>query len=138
MADNFDIDVDEPVGEEATAAEELEEPSPPQAEAVSARKPGLIGRWAANVNQFFSRITLPQWNLRTFLYLLVALIVLVLVTRNWTPVRIDLFGWHFDAPKPVVFIVSLALGAGLLRLCQVCAVRRTGQKPTEEQLPPDS
>ena len=146
MGDEFDIDIGEPSGDEEAAgeAEVAEEPSLEEsaeealAQAVGARKPGLISRWGAGINQFFSRITLPQWNLRTFLYLLVALIILVLLARNWTLVRIDLFGWHFDAPKPVVFIISLILGAVLLRLWQVYVGRRTAQEPTEEQSSPAS
>ncbi len=136
MDDEFDIDVSKPTEDEETggAPQTAEEPSAdPGATAVAARKPGLIGRLAANTNQFFSRISLPEWNLRTFLYLLVALIIAVLLARNWPPVRIDLFGWRFDAPKSVVFIVSLILGAGLLRLWQICAARRPGQKQAEEE-----
>ena len=135
MAEEFDSDSIEPTTDEQAA--EAEQPvgtqpeQRPMAQAVPARKAGLIGRWIESVNQFFSRITLPEWTLRTFLYLLVALIILVLLARNWTLVRIDLFGWHFDAPKPVVFAVSLALGAVLLRLWQVYVGRRGVEEPTE-------
>ena len=133
MTEEFNSDLIEP-----TTDEEAAEAERPVAQAVPARKPRLIGRWVESVNQFFSRITLPEWNLRTFLYVLVALIVIVLVTRNWPAVRIDLFGWHIDAPKPVVFVVSLALGAVLLRLWQVYAGRRGVQEPAEEESSPDS
>ncbi len=135
MAEEFDSNSIEPTADEQ-AAEAKEpaggQPEPrPVAQAVTARKPGLIGRWMGSINRFFSQITLPEWNLRTFLYLLVALIILVVLARNWTLVRIDLFGWHFDAPKPVVFAVSLALGAVLLRLWQVYVGRHGVEEPTE-------
>lgn len=137
MDDEFDINLNEPMGDEGAPAEPeaSEEPSPPAppVAAVSARKPGLLGRLGARINQFFSHISLPEWNLRTFLYLLVPLIILLLLYCNWPAVRIDLFVWRFDAPKSVVFVVSLILGAGLLRFWQICTARRPGQKPAEEE-----
>ena len=146
MDDEFDIDIGEPSGDEEAAGEPevAEEPSVEEsaeealAQAVGARKPGLISRWGAGINQFFSRITLPQWNLRTFLYVLVTLIVLWLLACNLPPVRINLFGSHIDAPKSAVFIINLILGAGLLRLCQVYAGRRAAREHNKEQSSPAS
>jgi len=142
MDDDFDIDVTELAADEETSAEtEVTEELPPEqppAEAVAARKPGLIARWAVRTNQFFSRITLPQWNLRTFLYVLVTLIVLWLLACNLPPVRINLFGFHIDAPKSAVFIINLALGAGLLRLWQFYVGRRTVREQAAEEPSPDS
>ena len=135
MDDEFDINLNELMGDEEAPAESeaSEEPSPPAPEAVSARKPGVLSRAVASVNQFFSRISLPKWNLPTFLYLLVVLIILVLLACNWPPVRIDLLVWRFDAPKSVVFIINLIIGAGLLRLWQIYARRHAVAQPAEQQ-----
>ncbi len=65
----------------------------------------------------------PRWDLRTFFYGLIALIILVLFINNWAPVRIDLLGWKFQWPLPIFFIVSLVLGAVLLWLWQLYGPR---------------
>ena len=145
MGDEFDINVndlttDEEALAEPEVAEEpaLQEVEQAPAEAVSARKPGLLNRLALKFNQLFSRIHLPEWDWRIFLYGLVALIILVLLWYNWPAVRIDLLVWRFDAPKSVVFLVSLALGAGLLRVWQIYTGRRGAEERAEEQPSADS
>ena len=135
MGDEFDVEVNDLTTGEPAAAEAAQQP---EAAAVYARQPGLLQRLAVKANRLLSGLSLPQWNLRSFLYSLLVLIILVLLVRNWTAVRIDLFGWRVDAPKPVVFIISLALGAGLLRWWQTHTERRAAGGPAQEQPKSDS
>lgn len=145
MGDEFDIDVNDLTTDEAAAPEPepaggstpQEPPEQPPTQAVSARKPGPVGRLVLRISQFFSRITLPQWDLRSFLYVLVALIIAWLLLRNWPAVRIDLLVWRFDAPKSLVFLISLALGAVLLQISQTYSKRRVTRQEAEEP-PPDN
>ena len=132
MADEFDVEVNDLTTDEPAAAEaELAEP--PSAQAVSARKPGRVAQIAVNIGQSLSRLTLPQWNLRTFLYSLIVLILLVLLVGNLTAVRIDLFGWRLDVPKPILFLIGFLLGVGLHWWWRIHAERRDAGGPAEKQ-----
>lgn len=86
------------------------------ATAVSARKPGLVGRLLNGVQGTFAGITAPRWDWRTFACGLIALIALVWLIQNWAPWRVTFFGWHLDLPMAVWFVIFVALGVLLARL----------------------
>jgi len=92
--------------------------SQPQAQAMSARRPGVFARAGDKIAQAVGRIHLPRLDATTILYGLLALIVFALLAENWSPVRINLFGVHVDVPKAVAFVVNLGLGMLLLWLLQ--------------------
>ncbi len=112
MTDELD-DLQRPAAEEAEPDIEAQVPHP--AKAVPARKPGWLTRLGQRIGNQLSRIGLPEWNLRNFLYGLALLIALILIGRNWVDVRLDVLVWRFDIPKSVVIIVAMLLGAGLVR-----------------------
>ena len=134
MGDEFDVEVNDLTTGEPAAAEAAQQP---EAAAVYARQPGLLQRLAVKANRLLSGLSLPQWNLRSFLYSLLVLILLVLLVRNWTAVRIDLFGWHLDMPKPVFFIVGFVLGAGLHWWWRIHTQRRAAGQQADEQRQPE-
>jgi len=77
---------------------------------VPARRPGVFAKAADALSDRLGRLRPPPLDWRTFSYGLLALIALILVARNWAPVRIDFFGWHPDVPKAVAFVFFFALG----------------------------
>jgi len=109
-------DATQPTSAGAAQRQAAEEEGP---RALSARKPGVVGRFLNTCRNLVAGIAAPRWDLRTFLYGLIALLILVLFIHNWAPVRIDLLGWKFQLPMPVFFLINLALGALLLRLWQI-------------------
>jgi len=78
--------------------------------AASARKAGFLGRTTDALSDRLSKLRPPTLDWRIFSYGLLALIALILIARNWAPVRIDLFGWHPDLPKAIAFIFFFVLG----------------------------
>ena len=121
--DDFDIDVDALAGEEeiepagATPAPAEAVPASAAAgatRAMSARKPGAWQQLGDKVTAPFARVRLPEWNLRTFGYLLGIIILLWFLAENFPPCRVRLLVWNTEAPKTVLFIVNLALGGALL------------------------
>lgn len=104
---------------EPAVARPARAPSPAAgARAMSARKPGPMGRAAERVGGAIGGMRKPRFTFLTFLYLLCALIIFAFLVENWTPVRIDLFGVFIDIPKTVALIISLALGMAILKLWQ--------------------
>jgi uncharacterized integral membrane protein len=81
----------------------------PPANAVGARPPSFAQR----ARDYIRR---PQFNGRTFLTILIALIVLVVLAENWTPVRFYLFGIALELPKAIAFLLDVAIGAVLMWL----------------------
>ncbi len=100
--------------------------------AIPAHKPGWLARLGSRVGNQLSRIELPEWNLRNFLYGLALLIAVILVARNWVDTRLDIIIWRFDVPKSVVIIVAVLLGAGLVRAWDAYR-RRRGDKVEESE-----
>ncbi|MGC9317156.1 MAG: lipopolysaccharide assembly protein LapA domain-containing protein [Armatimonadota bacterium] len=80
------------------------------AQAAGARKPGWFARMVERCRAAVGRIHLPAPDWRTFAWVLLALIVLAFIIRNWAPVRIAFFGWYVDAPRAVVFAIFFVLG----------------------------
>ncbi len=97
------------------------------AQAVSARRPGWLAQMGNRVAVPLSRIDLPQWNWRTFLYGLAVLVIFILIWRNWVDVRLDLILWRFDIPKSIVIVACVLLGAGLMRAWEMCCERRVAK-----------
>lgn len=97
-------------------------PSPaepkPAAKAVGVKQPGLATRAAAYVKR-------PQWNGRTFLALLIVLLVLVVFAENIAPVRFYFLGLALELPGSIAFLLDVALGVLLMWLWQ----RRTARTP---------
>ncbi len=81
-----------------------------RARAAGARKPGVVANLMERCRETVQSIRLPRPDWRTFAWGLLLLIMIVLIVRNWAPVRINVFGWYLDAPKAVVFAVIFALG----------------------------
>ena len=75
-------------------------------------RPGPIARLWQTCCAPFSRIKLPQWNLRNFAWILLGLLVIVLLASNWSPMRFYFFGLWLEVPKALSVLVLL--GAGFL------------------------
>ncbi|HEY3396129.1 MAG TPA: hypothetical protein VGM19_00570 [Armatimonadota bacterium] len=141
MADDFDIDLDALAGEAeepAAPAEPVEaapaaETADARQRAMSARKPGKLHRLGDKVAAPFTRVRLPEWNLRTFLYLLVVILILWFLLENWPPVRVRLLIWNGEAPKTILFLFNLLLGAALLRWWQLFTAQRAAHKAAAEE-----
>jgi uncharacterized integral membrane protein len=147
VPDEFDIDVEALAGEDdsqqpepAPAPEVEPEPEPvPEAEAparpprvMSTRKPGQLQKLTDKVKAPLSRLKLPEWNARTFFNLLGLLLVLWFLLENWPPARVEVLIWNFDAPKTVLFLFNLILGAFLLRGWQIFLAQRVARKADAE------
>ena len=105
----------EETGKAATTAEPGKAEKKP-ARATASRRPGAIARLLASIAAPFASIRMPRWDVRTFAYVLVALIVLAILIENWDPVRLNLFGLRFEMPKAIAFALDVALGAMLMWL----------------------
>ena len=142
MPDEFDIDVEELAGEEegepqapeALVRPESEEAGPIPARAMSSRKPGQLQKLAHKVRAPLDRVKLPEWNLRTFFALLLVLLVLWFLLENWPPARVEVLIWNLDAPKTVLFLFNLILGALGLRGWQLFMAGRAARKAEREAL----
>ena len=135
--DDFDIDVDalagegeetEPAPAAAPAAEEEVEPR-----TMSARKPGPWQQLGDKMAAPFQRVRLPEWNLRTFAYLGLILIILWFLLENWPPCRVRLLVWNGEAPKTVLFLLNLVLGAVLWRWWQIYMAQRQARREDLQQ-----
>ncbi len=139
--DDFDIDVDALAGEEdEPSPPAFAPPSPPDSEAaeaevraMSARKPGPWHQLGDKVAAPFQRVRLPEWNLRTFAYLFLILLLLWFLLENWAPCRVRLLIWNGEAPKTVLFLVNLLLGAALLRWWQVFMAQRQARREAAQR-----
>jgi len=141
--DDFDIDVDALAGEQdesepavaapAGAAEAPKKPTPAEVRAMSARKPGLWRQVGDKVAAPFQRARLPEWNLKTFAYLLLLIIIIWFLLENWPPCRVRLLVWNGEAPKTVLFLVNLLIGAALLRWWQVFVAARQARRESAQQ-----
>lgn len=136
--DDFDVDVEALAGDDqepepivtaaASPAATSGEPTAGQARAMSARKPGLWQQLGDKAAAPFARVRLPEWNLKTFAYLLLVILILWFLLENWPPCRVRLLIWNGEAPKTVLFLVNLIIGAALLRWWQLFMAQRQARK----------
>ena len=129
MSDELD-DLQYPAEE---TGHDIEEQALHPAKAVPARKPGWLARLGQRIGNQLSRIGLPEWNLRNFLYGLALLIALILIGRNWVDVRLDVLIWRFDVPKSIVIILAILLGAGLVRAWEAYHSRRAARTEQSDE-----
>ena len=73
-------------------------------------RPGPIARLWQTCCAPFSRIKLPQWNLRNFAWILLGLLVIVLLASNWSPMRFYFFGLWLEVPKALSVLILLGTG----------------------------
>ncbi|MEA3400828.1 MAG: LapA family protein [Armatimonadota bacterium] len=126
-----------PADEEVVEGEEERQP----AQAAGARKPGWFARVVERCRSAVGRIHLPALDWRTFAWVLLALIVLAFIIRNWAPVRIAFFGWYLDAPRAVVFAIFFVLGvlgAWLWEFRGRAAVAREAEEAEEAEEPEEA
>ena len=108
-------------------------PKPAGASALPARKRSPLAKAREALAGPFKASRLPACNARTAGWGLVGLLVLVLLGGNWDPVRINLFGiWYIDPPKPLAFLVDVAIGAALVLLWQRSSARRAAEAKASE------
>lgn len=101
---------------------------PAAASALPARKRSPLSKACETVAGPLKALRLPACNARTAGWGLAGLLVLVLLGGNWAPVRINLFGlWYIDPPKPLAFIVDVAIGVALVLLWQRQSARRAAE-----------
>lgn len=124
--DDFDRELEEAAAQARAAAstksaekdKEKEKEKVSGRAAMSAKKPGAVGRAAEKLTGAVSSFRTPRVGWRELGYGLGAIVILALLIQNWAPVRINVFGFYADVPKAVAFLVTLAAGMGLLKLCQ--------------------
>jgi uncharacterized integral membrane protein len=56
----------------------------------------------------------PTWNIKTFLIIFAALVLLVIIAENWAPVRFYFFGLRLELPKAIAFLINAVIGALLM------------------------
>lgn len=128
--DDFDRELEEAAAQARAGAQTsaAEKEKAPGRAAMSAKKPGAVGRAAEKLTEAVSTLRAPRVGWRELGYVLGGLIILALLVQNWAPVRINVFGFYADVPKAVAFLASLAAGMGLLKLWQ-----GRGPKATERE-----
>ncbi|MCK4323324.1 MAG: hypothetical protein KAW89_02250 [Armatimonadetes bacterium] len=129
MADELD-DLQYPAQE---TGQDIEEQALHPAKAVPAHKPGWLARLGERISNQVSGISLPEWNLRSFLYGLALLVAFILIWRNWVDIRLDVLIWRFDVPKSIVIILAILLGAGLVRAWEAYHSRRAARAEQSEE-----
>ena len=144
MPDEFDIDLEDLDDDEDDLDAEPEATPAPAAKpalaaapaavpgraprVMTARKPGQFKQLTDKVKAPLNRIKLPEWNLRTFAQLLGIVLVLWFLLENWPPARVEVLIWNFDAPKTVLFLFNVILGALLLRGWQIFLLQRAARR----------
>lgn len=118
--DDFDHELEEAAAQARAAAstKSSEKEKVPRRAAMSAKKPGAVGRAAEKLTGAVSSFRTPRVGWRELGYGLGAVIILALLIQNWAPVRINVFGFYADVPKAVAFLVTLAAGMAVLKLFQ--------------------
>lgn len=121
-----DDGLDEPAP--AEPAEALPAGAPPEEKSrvAPSLRPGPLARAWQKVCTPFCRLTLPTWNLRTFAWLLLGLVVLAFLIANWAPMRFFFFGLRPELPKSIAIIVLLGVGFAAGRLTRA-------PKPQEDE-----
>lgn len=118
--DDLDLDLDlEPAKSAKPEAARAEGKPRPPAKAMPTRKPGFFSRFGHSVARPVGTVSRVGWNLRSFLLVLAVLVCLVLLAQNWAPVRFYFFGWAFELPKAIAFLIDVALGVVLTWLLLV-------------------
>ena len=85
---------------------------------ASAHKRGVVGRATDAVVAPLSAVRVPALDWKIVSYGLILLLAIILVVRNWAPVRINIFGCYFDLPKAIAFALFFLLGAATLWFCE--------------------
>jgi uncharacterized integral membrane protein len=125
--DDLDLDLDdEPVVSErrpAVAAPKTAPAKPsPQDQAAPAKPQAPVAStgerkgWLRGMGDSVDRVRGFKWNVRSFLTVLAALVVLVILIENWVPVRFYALGFAFEMPRTVTFVIDLVIGALLVWL----------------------
>ena len=125
--DDLDLELDdEPVvSKPRPAAPAAARPAPAKPAPASAASPAARPAatpvtprkgWLGNLSDSAAAVRGFTWNTRTFVWLLLVLVAIVLIAENWAPVRFYFFGFAFEMPKAISFILDLALGALLMWL----------------------
>ena len=94
------------------------------------RKGGVVSKAVDAITGPLSGIRLPQLDWKLVSWGLLILIAIILVVRNWAPVRINIFGWYLDPPKAIAFAVFFGLGALTVWLVEMRAKRHPRVKLT--------
>ena len=105
---NADLLTDDDLGDELEAEEV--EAADERSRVTPSLRPGVLTRMWERICAPFARLKLPPWNLRTFAWLLLGLIVLTFLISNWSPMRFYMFGRGIELPKSVAIIVLLGVG----------------------------
>ena len=98
-------------GAEPSEAPKQPPQHPSKPRVATARKRGVVARATDVVLGPLSGLRLPPLDWKIVTWGLVALIAIILVARNWAPVRLNIFGWYLDLPKALAFVLFFALGA---------------------------
>ncbi len=138
--DDLDLELDdEPVRSERRPAAPTPKVTPtptPAPELAAAAKPQPVATPTRERKGLAKSLGGPlawlrdfRWNIRTFLSLLLALVVLVILAENWVPVRFYALGFSFDLPRTLTFVIDLAIGALLMWLWLRRPGRDAGGEP---------
>lgn len=114
--DDLDLDLDYEPGTPAKPAKPVKPTPAAKAAAATDPKPALSA--GAKAPSLLARaknyVKRPQFNGRTFLILLLALLALVILGENAAPVRFYLLGLALELPKALAFLIHVAAGAALM------------------------
>jgi uncharacterized integral membrane protein len=93
---------------------------------AGAHKRGVVARATDAVVAPLTSVRVPALDWKIVSYGLMLLLAIILVVRNWAPVRINVFGYYLDPPKAIAFALFFLLGAATLWFCER---RLLGRKP---------
>lgn len=86
------------------------DPARRKARVTVPRKGGMVGKAVDAVTAPLSAIRAPELDWKLVSWGLLVLIAIILVARNWAPVRINIFGFYLDLPKALAFVIFFGLG----------------------------
>jgi len=99
------------------------------------RKAGVVGKAVDAIVAPLSAVRPPELDWKLVSWGLLVLIAIILVARNWAPVRINIFGWYLDMPKALAFLLFFVLGGLTMWLIDLRVARRRRMRSVTEAAP---
>jgi uncharacterized integral membrane protein len=131
--DDLDLELDdEPVVKERKPAPAAKPVAASPAPTVKPVEPvGERKGWRGGIVGSVARAKAFRWDLKTFVYLLLGIVLLVIFIENWVPVRFYALGLTFEIPRTVAFVIDMAIGAALMWLWLRRGARSEGEEAGE-------
>jgi len=93
-------------------------PPPRRPGVAGAHRRGVVARATEAVVAPLTSVRVPALDWKIVSYGLILLLAIILVVRNWAPVRLNIFGCYLDLPKAIAFALFFLLGAAAMWFCE--------------------